>query len=145
MAGCKHAGRVHQLVIRAVSRRNFSWLVACSSLTAMVMVSVAALHADRISWPAEAQAIAVAWLFFAAPQLIFGLLALSIAPSLRSVAAGTLIALNLALLGFLGLVWHTAPYGEDGFVSALYIPAWVIILLMSFFFAKRSAESQVRL
>jgi hypothetical protein len=96
----------------------------------------AALQADQIAWTADARGIAVVWLFAVAPQLIFGFLALSIAPSLRSVVAPTLIALNLALLGYLWLIWRNAPYGEDGFLAGVYILAWIVLLSTAFFFAK---------
>lgn len=63
---------------------------------------------------------------------LFSVLALSIAPFLRNVAAGTFIALNLAAAGAIVLACRDASYGEDGFVFGLFMAVSVTILVISF-------------
>jgi hypothetical protein len=84
-------------------------------------------------------------MYLIAPHVIFGILALSVAPTLLRVALPSVIALNLALVCFLISIWSLAPYGEDGFASVLYIPIWVIILAVAFVFARVLAQRSRRL
>jgi len=62
---------------------------------------------------------------------IFSALALSFAPSLRSVAPPTLIVMNVAAIGALILA-RGAPAGDDASVFLLYIILSSIILVVSF-------------
>jgi hypothetical protein len=71
------------------------------------------------------------------PMALFSVLTLSVAPFLRSVAAATLVALNIASAGALLLAWRGAFYGEDGFVFGSYAAVSVAILVISFVVALR--------
>jgi hypothetical protein len=76
-------------------------------------------------------------LLFLTPMALFCVLALSVAPYLRRVAAATLFALNISSADALLSAWRGAFYGEDGFVVGTYIAISVTILVISFVVALR--------
>jgi hypothetical protein len=127
-----------------MSRRSFAWLLGFSCLIPVVLLAIASLHPDQVSWFARPRDLVVASLYLVVPHLIFGILALTVARSLLRVAVLALIALNLALVSFLIWIWSLAPQGEDGIATVLYIPVWMIILTTAFIFARMRARRSSR-
>ena len=107
------------------------WVWAFSTLLVLSFVAVVAPSTEG----SVVRFISKTGLLLLAPIAIFSVLALSIAPFLRSVASATFIALNIASIGALIWAWSVAPYGEDGFVFGVYLAAALLILVVSFAFA----------
>lgn len=102
------------------------WVWALSSILIVLVIFVIASRA-------ESSAVGfVSGLVLLTPTALFSVLALSVAPFLRSVAAATLVVLNIATAGALVLAWRGAVYGEEGFVFGLYTAVSVLILVISF-------------
>lgn len=73
------------------------------------------------------------YLFMAAPHLLvlFAFLTVSSFSSQeRRLTVFSLLFLNITLLVFQSWVWFVVPAGESGLAWVLYIPVWVICLLL---------------
>ena len=103
------------------------------ALAAVFVLSVIAAVASRSDGDAL-RFIFICGLILIAPMSIFSALALSLAPSLRNVAAPTLISLNVAAIGSFIMAWR-APTGDEMFALILYIALSLAILVVSFAFA----------
>src|SRR5882724_11313523 len=111
------------LIVRVMSRRGFAWLLGCSCLLPVIILASASYPAQLL-WSAWAPHLGLFSIYLIAPHLIFGILALTVAPTLLRVALPAVIALNLALFCFLIWTWSLAQHGEGGFASVFYIPVW---------------------
>jgi hypothetical protein len=116
-----------------VSPVTLRWVWALSSILIVLLVAVVASRSEG----SAVRFVALPGLFFLIPMALFSVLALSVAPFLRSVAAATLVALSIASAGALVLAWRGAVYGEEGFVFGLYTAVSVLILVISFVVALR--------
>jgi hypothetical protein len=119
-----------------MSRRSFAWFLGCSCLVPVIILATASSHPAQLSWFAWALHMVLYSMYLVAPHVIFGILAVSVAPTLLRVALPAVIALNLALVCFLIWIWSLAPYGEDGSASVLYIPIWATIVATAFVIAR---------
>jgi hypothetical protein len=131
------------LIVRAVTRSRLIWLLIWSSLAPLLLLFAVSWLPGPGAWLSWVLNILESWLFLVLPHVLLGALALTAVPSLVRVAKATLIALNVALLGFLGWSSMAGPDSGEGASQVIYVVAWIAILICAFVFARKRRSARL--
>jgi hypothetical protein len=85
------------------------------------------------------------WLYMGFPQLLWGFLALIFGRALSRNRMPTLVALDLLLTCFQLWIWYAVPRRDGADAWILYIPLWLLVLIVASSMAWIGARHERRL
>jgi hypothetical protein len=85
------------------------------------------------------------WLYMGLPQLLWGLLAVVFVRTLSSIRVVTLLALDTLLTCFQLWIWYAVPRRDGADAWIIYIPLWLLVLIVASSIAWIGARRERRL
>ncbi len=110
---------------------RFTIGLALSLLLPVALMLANSIHYHQDSIFDSPRFFLLNWLYMGFPQLLWGILALVFVRRLSRVRVVTLLALDALLTGFQLFVWYAVSAHDGADAWMLYIPFWVIVLIVA--------------
>ncbi|WP_136413901.1 hypothetical protein [Herbaspirillum sp. ST 5-3] len=112
------------------NNRRFALTATFSALLPIALLFISSARSGHLFALADWELVPINWLFMAAPHILVIGLALIHKPFRHGLAAPSLLFFCALLIAFQSWVWFFVPAREGGLTWVLYIPVWVIGLVV---------------
>lgn len=128
-------------MLEPVKQGRFAIALALSLLLPVALLIANSLHfGEPWSLLASPRFLLENWLYMGFPQLLWGILALVFVRRLLLIRVAALLALDALLICFQVWIWYAAAARDGADAWILYIPLWILVLVIAFFIGRNGAR-----
>jgi len=110
---------------------RFTIALALSLVLPVALMIANSIHYHQDSILDPPRFLLLNWVYMGFPQLLWGILALVFVRTLSRVRVVTLLALDMLLTCFQLWIWYAVAARDGADAWILYIPLWVIVLIVA--------------
>ena len=117
----------------------------CSLLLPVALMIASSIHYEQPSILGNPRSVLANWLYMGFPQLLWGFLAVLFVRTFSRIRVVTLLAFDGLLICFQLCIWYAVDRRDGADAWILYIPLWLLVLIVASSVAWIGARRQRRL